>query len=49
MPLEPCLSLSLYSTSADVWFSASRSALSSELTEAQAEWKTPLLLVPEQH
>lgn len=49
MPLEPCLSLSLYSTSADVWFSASRSALSSELTEAQAEWKSPLLLVPEQH
>lgn len=48
VPLQPCLPLSLSRSSADVWFSASRSALSWELTEAQAGWKSPLLLSSEE-
>lgn len=48
VPLQPCLPLSLSRSSADVWFSASRSTLSWELTEAQAGWKSPLLLSSEE-
>lgn len=47
VPLEPCLPLSLYSTSAGVWFSASRSARSSQRIGLSG--KSPLLLTPERH
>lgn len=45
VPLETRLPLSFSrSSAAHVWFSASRSAQSRELTEAQAGWKSAPLL-----